>query len=95
MNDRIKIDFLVIDVGDRDDALKDGTDLYEIDGYTTADIGATFYLPKGELSVQMTNAFDRLYLPPSSQTYANNALFNARVTPAPGRAVSLAYAITF
>ncbi|MEN0079750.1 MAG: hypothetical protein AAF753_11630, partial [Pseudomonadota bacterium] len=72
-----------------------GTDAYEITGYVIADIGADIALPYGELGVQITNLFDRQYLTPASQTYANNGLFNDRVNPAAGRAVSLAYQITF
>ncbi|MEM6649863.1 MAG: TonB-dependent receptor [Pseudomonadota bacterium] len=89
------LNFLLLGLGDRDSAFKDGVDAYEINGYVIADVGANFTLLYGELAVQVTNLFDRQYLTPASQTYANNGLFNDRVNPAAGRAISLAYQITF
>lgn len=95
VHDNLSLNFLVLTIGDRDSAFDDGTDLYEISGYTVADIGGSYKLPFGTLNLQVTNLFDKQYLSPASQTYANNGFFNNRVNPAPGRAISLAYEISF
>jgi len=95
LNDWVDLNFFVLGLGDRDSAFRDGVDAYEITGYVIADVGAEFVLPYGTLNLQVTNLFDRQYLTPASQTYANNGLFNDRVNPAAGRAVSLAYQLTF
>ncbi|MEM1147641.1 MAG: TonB-dependent receptor [Pseudomonadota bacterium] len=95
LNENVELNFLAYGIGNRDSAFEDGTDAYEITGYAIFDVGAEIELPYGVLSVQVTNLFDRQYLTPASQTYANNGLFNDRVNPAAGRAVNLAYQITF
>ena len=95
INDWFIMNFLALGLGDRDSAFDDGVDAFEINGYTIFDAGAQFVLPKGVLDLQITNLFDRQYLTPASQTYANNGLFNDRVNPAAGRAISLAYQISF
>ncbi|MEM1086979.1 MAG: TonB-dependent receptor [Pseudomonadota bacterium] len=94
-NEFLDLNFFVLGLGDRDRAFDDGTDPYEITGYAIFDVGADIKLPYGVLGVQVTNLFDRQYLTPASQTYANNGLFNDRVNPAAGRAINLAYEITF
>ena len=82
-------------VGDRDRAFDDGVDLYEIDGYTTLDVGLDWDVLQGLLSVQMTNVLDETYITPASQTYIGNPLFAPRVAGAQGRALSVSYAIEF
>ena len=94
-NEYIDLNFFVLGLGDRDRAFDDGTDPFEITGYGIFDVGADFKLPYGVLGVQVTNLFDRQYLTPASQTYEDTALFNDRVNPAAGRAINLAYEITF
>ncbi|MEM8930519.1 MAG: TonB-dependent receptor, partial [Acidobacteriota bacterium] len=93
--DRLTLTGLILAVGDRDRAFDEGIDLYEIDGYVVADIGADWLLSRGRLGVQISNLFDRAYLAPSSQTYQGNPLFAGRVAGAPGRTVSMSYSIDF
>ena len=93
-NDKTSGNFQWLVVGDRDTAFDDGTDLYEITGYGVVDIGVNRDIGPGVLSVQITNLLDNLYLSPASQTYENNILFNSRVNPSAGRAISLAYKLT-
>jgi outer membrane receptor protein involved in Fe transport len=78
-------------VGNRDQAFKDRVDVFDIDGYVVADAGLAYQIGSGEVGVQVTNLFDRQYLPPASQTYRGNANFRPRVTAGPGRGLSLAY----
>jgi iron complex outermembrane receptor protein len=94
-SDRLRFNGQVLAVGDRDQAFEDRVDAFEIDGYVIADAGLSYQFGPGELGVQVTNLFDRQYLPPASQTYRGNANFRPRVTAGPGRGVSLAYVHRF
>ncbi|MEM7052183.1 MAG: TonB-dependent receptor [Acidobacteriota bacterium] len=95
LTNKVTLNGLVLAVGDRDRAFDEGIDLYEIEGYAVADVGVDWRLPRGELGIQISNLFDRAYLPPSSQSYRGNPLFVARVAGAPGRSVGLSYSIDF
>ena len=86
---------LLLSVGDRDRAFDEGVDLYEIDGYTTLDLGLDWAVLQGLLSVQVTNALDETYITPASQTYIGNPLFAPRVAGAQGRTLSVGYSIGF
>jgi iron complex outermembrane receptor protein len=89
--ERLRFNGQVLAVGNRDQAFKDRVDVFDIDGYVVADAGLAYQIGSGEVGVQVTNLFDRQYLPPASQTYRGNANFRPRVTAGPGRGLSLAY----
>ena len=95
LSNTLDVNALLLVVGDRDRAFDEGVDLYEIDGYTTLDLGLNWNVFSGTLSAQLTNALDETYITPASQTYIGNPVFAPRVAGAPGRALSLAYSITF
>ncbi len=59
------------------------------------DLGLNWDVFSGTLSAQFSNALDETYITPASQTYIGNPLFAPRVAGAPGRALSIAYNITF
>ncbi|MEM8987725.1 MAG: TonB-dependent receptor [Pseudomonadota bacterium] len=94
-NDKTSANFQLLAIGDRDSALEDGTDTFEIEGYYLLDAGLVQEVPFGVVSLQVTNLLDRQYLTPASQTYRSSAFFNSRVNPAPGRAITIAYQATF
>ncbi|MEM9290561.1 MAG: TonB-dependent receptor [Acidobacteriota bacterium] len=95
LTDKVTLNGLILTVGNRDRAFDEGTDLYEIEGYTVADLGIDWQLPVGRLLVQVANVFDRAYLAPSSQSYRGNPFFVARVAGAPGRTLSTSFSIDF
>ncbi|MEM9313952.1 MAG: TonB-dependent receptor [Pseudomonadota bacterium] len=95
LTDDLGLNALLLVVGDRDRAFDEGVDLYEIDGYTTLDLGLNWNVFSGTLSAQLTNALDETYITPASQTYIGNPIFAPRVAGAPGRALSVAYSLTF
>ncbi|MEM1155797.1 MAG: TonB-dependent receptor [Pseudomonadota bacterium] len=95
VTDRLSFNFLVLAVGDRDEAFEDEVDLWEVEGYEIMDIGLDYQLGINSFSVQITNLFNKTYLAPSSQSYTNSLPFRPRVAGAPGRAVALNYEITW
>lgn len=92
---RLNFNFQALVVGDRDSAFKDGTDLWEAEGYDVYDMGMDYLIGRHRVSMQVTNVFNKAYLTPSSQSYTGNPVFAPRVAGAPGRAVSLTYEGTF
>lgn len=95
LTEDLGLNALLLVVGDRDRAFDEGVDLYEIDGYTTLDLGLNWNVLTGTLSAQITNALNETYITPASQTYIGNPIFAPRVAGAPGRALSVAYNIVF
>jgi iron complex outermembrane receptor protein len=95
VSETLSLNAQVLGVGNRSEAFDDRVDVFDIDGYAVADIGLAYEVGPGRLGVEITNLFDRQYLPPASQTYLGNAGFRPRVAAAPGRAVSVAYSYRF
>jgi len=93
MSEDLSFQLTLLVVGDRDDALEDEVDLWEVEGYEVVDVGLDYQFDaweaEGRLSLQVTNLFDETYLTPSSQSYTNNIAFAPRVAGAPGRGLSL------
>ncbi|MEM8497804.1 MAG: TonB-dependent receptor [Pseudomonadota bacterium] len=89
LNQALSFNFLALVIGDRDEALNDEIDVWEVRGYEVLDLGLDYKIGLGSFGVQITNVFDKAYLAPSSQSYSNNVFFAPRVAGAPGRALSL------
>ncbi|MEM1111846.1 MAG: TonB-dependent receptor [Pseudomonadota bacterium] len=93
------VNFQLLVVGDRDRALDDGVDLWEVKGYEIIDVGLNYRFDlagaRTLTSLQITNLLDEDYLAPSSQSYTNNLAFSERVAGAPGRAITLAFDFTW
>lgn len=95
VSEALTVNAQVLAVGDRSEAFDDRVDVFDINGYAVADIGASYQIGAGRLGVEITNLFDRQYLPPASQTFLGNAGFRPRVAAGPGRALSIAYNYRF
>ena len=95
INDRVSVNFQALAVGDRDRALDDEVDVWEVEGYEVYDLGFDIKIGPGMLFAQITNLFDNTYLTPTSQSYSNSAAFAPRVAGGPGRALSLVYDVDF
>lgn len=92
-SDRLSFNGNVYYLSGRDRAFDDGVDSYELDGFTTVDVGLDYEVGQGRMSLQITNLFDEFYLPPESQSRVG--LTNDRRTAGQGRALSLVYSTTF
>lgn len=95
VSERLSLNSVLLNVGDRDRAFDEGIDLYPFEGYTQLDVGASYEVGPGRLNVQLTNVLNEDYVTIGNQTYINNPRFAPRVVGAPGRRINVAYDVTF
>ncbi|MBE7385428.1 MAG: TonB-dependent receptor [Leptolyngbya sp. SIO1E4] len=81
-------------IGSRDRAADEGIDDVAIDGYVTVDFLSRIQLGGGQLTLGIGNLFNNQYLPVATQVLTAPGV-EARRAAAPGRTVSLRYAIEF
>ena len=81
-------------VGGRNRAFEEGVDFRPIEGYVTVDLLSNLQLGGGTLSLGVSNIFNTQYLPAATQVLTGTAV-EARRAAAPGRTISLRYAIEF
>ena len=80
-------------VGDRNRALNDGTEDFDINSYVTLDYISSLAVGPGELQLGVENILNIQFFPLESQTQIGVTAL--RRLPAPGRRVSLRYVATF
>ena len=80
-------------VGDRDRAFDDGVDPFEVDSYVTLDLLSSLQMGNGRLTVGVENLLNNDYLPLTSQERIGG--FEDRRYAAPGRTLSVRYALEF
>lgn len=80
-------------VGNRQQAIEDDVDGFGIEGYVTLDLISRLQLDTGSVTLGISNLLNNQYLPVSSQERIGAT--EGRRFAAPGRAVSLTYAIEF
>ena len=80
-------------VGDRDRAIDDGVDAFDIDSYATLDLLSSLRVGDGLLTLGIENLLNTDYLPLTSQERVGR--FEERRFAPPGTTVSLRYSISF
>ena len=83
----------LLGVGNRDRALDDGVDAFEIEGYVTLDLLSSIQIGDGALTVGIQNLLNNQYLPVSSQERVGGT--EDRRFAAPGINLTIGYSIEF
>jgi iron complex outermembrane receptor protein len=91
--DRLEITSQLLFAGDRDRALRERVDSFDIDSYTTVDLGVNYRTDWGRITLQVNNLLNSFYLPAESQSRFGSTI--DRRFAGPGRIVSLSLSSAF